>query len=621
MPAMAAAGAGGSGGDVRHGGSGKSGSGMGNSSGSGSSGSIGNPGSGYGGDVSPGSPGGSGSSGGTGGPGRMGMGGPGRMGMGPRPKVGKLTLKTAGRLLRAITDKYRLHLIAVFACIIISAIASVAGSSFIETLIDDYITPMLGVASPDYSGLLRAMLYMGLVYAAGIAATLIYNRVMVVISQGTLKKIRDGMFSHMQELPIKYFDTHSFGDVMSRYTNDADSLRQMISMSIPQAFSSLITVAAVIVAMVAISLPLTLLVFVCVAGMLAVTKAVGGRSATFFVAQQKSLGGVNGYIEEMINGQKVVKVFCHEERAKAEFDERNDELARQAASANRLANILMPIMGNLGNLQYVLIAVVGGLMAISGFGGVTLGAIAAFLSLSRSFSMPISQISMQVNAVIMALAGAERIFALMDEPAEEDSGYVTLVNAKYSGEGAGGAGGVASGNGGVGGEGESAGGVGGAVGVNGVGSGAGGANGNGGGELVESPGHTGIWAWRHPHGDGSLTYSEVRGNVELFDVDFGYEEGELVLRNVSLYAKPGQKIAFVGATGAGKTTITNLINRFYDIADGKIRIDGININKIKKSDLRRSLGVVLQETNLFTGTIMENIRYGKLDATDEEVEA
>ncbi|MDR1062183.1 MAG: ABC transporter ATP-binding protein/permease, partial [Clostridiales bacterium] len=494
--------------------------------------------------------------------------------MGPRPKMGKLTAQTAKRLLRAIADRHGPHLVAVFACIAVSAIAGAIGSGFIETLIDDYITPMLAAnGTPDFSGLLRAILAMGAIYAAGIAATLAYNRVMVVISQGVLKKIRDDMFAHMQELPIKYFDTHAFGDVMSRYTNDTDTLRQMISTSIPQAFSSLITIASVTVAMIVINFPLTLLVFACVFGMLAVTKAVGSRSATFFVAQQKSLGDVNGYIEEMINGQKVVKVFCHEERAKADFDALNDELARQAASANRLANILMPIMGNLGNLQYVLIAVAGGLMAISGVGGVTLGAIAAFLSLSRSFSMPISQISMQLNAVIMALAGAERIFALMDEKAEEDGGYVTLVNARR-GEG---------------------------------------------GELAEAPGHTGIWAWRHPHGDGSLTYAEVKGLVELLDVDFGYEEGKLVLRNVSLYAKPGQKIAFVGATGAGKTTITNLINRFYDIADGKIRFDGININKIKKSDLRRSLGVVLQETNLFSGTIMENIRYGKLDATDEDV--
>jgi ATP-binding cassette subfamily B protein len=516
---------------------------------------------------------GMGGPGGMGGPRPGGMGGPGRMAMGPRPKMGKQTAQTAKRLLRAITGRYRPHLVAVFACIAVSAIAGAIGSSFIEALIDDYISPLLLASSPDFGGLLRAILTMGAVYAAGIAATLAYNRVMVVISQGVLKKIRDDMFAHMQRLPIKYFDTHAFGDVMSRYTNDTDTLRQMISMSIPQAFSSMITIASVTVAMIVINVPLTLIVLVCVLGMLAVTKAVGGRSATFFVAQQKSLGDVNGYIEEMINGQKVVKVFCHEERAKADFDAMNDELARQAASANRLANILMPIMGNLGNLQYVLIAVAGGLMAISGFGGVTLGAIAAFLSLSRSFSMPISQISMQLNAVIMALAGAERIFALMDEKPEEDGGYVTLVNARRGEDG----------------------------------------------ELSEAPGHTGIWAWRHPHGDGSLTYAEVKGLVELFDVDFGYEEGKLVLRNVSLYAKPGQKIAFVGATGAGKTTITNLINRFYDIADGKIRFDGININKIKKSDLRRSLGVVLQETNLFSGTIMENIRYGKLDASDDDV--
>ena len=409
----------------------------------------------------------------------------------------------------------------------------------------------------------------------GILASLIYNRTMAIISQGILKKIRDDMFAHMQTLPIKYFDTHTHGDIMSHYTNDTDTLRQMLAQSIPQMFSSLITIISVFFAMLFTSWQLTIFVLCFVFIMLQVTGRVAGKSGYYFIRQQKALGDVNGYIEEMINGQKVIKVFCHEEKAKEIFDQKNEELCKDASAANSFANILMPIMGNLGNLQYVLLATIGGTMALGGAGGMTVGTIASFLQLSRSFMNPISQISNQLNMVVMALAGAERIFKLMDEEPEVDEGYVTLVNAKYDENG----------------------------------------------ELTESKERTGLWAWKHPHGDGTLTYTKMRGEVRFYDVDFGYNEEKIVLHNISLYAEPGQKVAFVGSTGAGKTTITNLINRFYDLADGKIRYDDININKIKKADLRRSLGVVLQETNLFTGTIMENIRYGKLDATDEEVYA
>ena len=409
----------------------------------------------------------------------------------------------------------------------------------------------------------------------GILACLFYNRTMVSIAQGTLKRIRDEMFEHMQTLPIRYFDTHTHGDIMSHYTNDTDTLRQMLAQSIPQMFSSLITIISVFFAMLFTSWQLTIFVLCFVFIMLQVTGRVAGKSGYYFIRQQKALGDVNGYIEEMINGQKVIKVFCHEEKAKEIFDQKNEELCKDASAANSFANILMPIMGNLGNLQYVLLATIGGTMALGGAGGMTVGTIASFLQLSRSFMNPISQISNQLNMVVMALAGAERIFKLMDEEPEVDEGYVTLVNAKYDENG----------------------------------------------ELTESKERTGLWAWKHPHGDGTLTYTKMRGEVRFYDVDFGYNEEKIVLHNISLYAEPGQKVAFVGSTGAGKTTITNLINRFYDLADGKIRYDDININKIKKADLRRSLGVVLQETNLFTGTIMENIRYGKLDATDEEVYA
>ena len=483
--------------------------------------------------------------------------------------------KDVVKRLMSYIGHYKLRFAAVLICIVVNALAMVSCSLYLQILIDSYITPLLQAATPDFAPLFRSILIMGCIYAVGILACLFYNRTMVSIAQGTLKRIRDEMFEHMQTLPIRYFDTHTHGDIMSHYTNDTDTLRQMLAQSIPQMFSSLITIISVFFAMLFTSWQLTIFVLCFVFIMLQVTGRVAGKSGYYFIRQQKALGDVNGYIEEMINGQKVIKVFCHEEKAKEIFDQKNEELCKDASAANSFANILMPIMGNLGNLQYVLLATIGGTMALGGAGGMTVGTIASFLQLSRSFMNPISQISNQLNMVVMALAGAERIFKLMDEEPEVDEGYVTLVNAKYDENG----------------------------------------------ELTESKERTGLWAWKHPHGDGTLTYTKMRGEVRFYDVDFGYNEEKIVLHNISLYAEPGQKVAFVGSTGAGKTTITNLINRFYDLADGKIRYDDININKIKKADLRRSLGVVLQETNLFTGTIMENIRYGKLDATDEEVYA
>ena len=486
---------------------------------------------------------------------------------------GPVSWKATGRLLSYIIRDYKPQFIIVVICILASTLAGVAGSLFLQVLIDDYITPLLKAANPIFSGLLRAIAIMAGIYLVGVVTSLFYNRTMVTISQGILKKIRDEMFAHMQALPIKYFDTHTHGDVMSRYTNDTDALRMMISQSVPQVLAALITVISVFFAMLFLSPLLTLLVVIWAGLMLTIASKIGGNSATYFVAQQSSIGVVNGYIEEMIHGQKVVKVFCHEDEAKEGFDVRNEELCENSTQANKFANILMPIMGNMGHLLYVLVAIAGGALAIEGIGGLTLGAIASFLTLAQNFTRPISQISQQVNSIVMALAGAERIFNLMDEQSEQDDGYVTLVNAKREGD-----------------------------------------------ELVESVEMTGLWAWKHPHkADGTVTYTELAGDVRLFDVDFSYEPNKPVLKDISLYAKPGQKIAFVGATGAGKTTITNLINRFYDIEDGKIRYDGININKIKKDDLRRSLAMVLQDTNLFSGTVMENIRYGRLDATDDEV--
>ena len=493
-------------------------------------------------------------------------------GMGAKGK--KADKKTIVRLLSYMKE-YKLHLILVALGIIISAVTGVIGSTFIKTMIDTYIDPLLdgvknGIA-PDYTNMVLAIIRMACIYLIGLLCTFGYNRLMVTVAQGVQKKVRDGMFEHMQTLPIKYFDTHSHGDVMSCYTNDTDTLRQLISQSVPQLFSSAVTVISVFITMCITNIWMTLIVLLMTAGTMWIAKVIGGKSGKFFVQQQKSLGDVNGYIEEMMNGQKVVKVFCHEDVCRKEFDEKNDELCRNATKANVFANILMPIMGNLGHLQYVMLAIIGGAMVLGGAGGLTLGGVAAFLQLSRSFTQPISQVSSQMSSIIMALAGAERIFALMDEPSEKDEGYVTLVNVK-----------------------------------------------NENGALTETAERTGLWAWKHPHGDGTLTYTPLTGDVRLVDVDFGYTPDKTVLHDVSVYAEPGQKIAFVGATGAGKTTITNLINRFYDIADGKIRYDGININKIRKPDLRRSLGVVLQDVNLFTGTVMENIRYGRLGATDEE---
>ena len=492
-----------------------------------------------------------------------------------RPQVNPNTLK---RLLSYLSV-YKTRVILVVICILLSAIANVMSSLFIQRLIDDYISPLLLEANPVFDALFRAIVQMACIYVIGILASLIYNRTMAVISQGILKKIRDDMFAHMQTLPIRYFDTHTHGDVMSHYTNDTDALRQMLSQSLPQLLSSCVTIVAVFISMLYLSLWMTLFIIVFLFLILKVVKSIAGKSSVYFIKQQQNIGDVNGYIEEMINGQKVVKVFCHEDEAKAVFDQKNEALCDSMTTANTYANILMPIMGNMGNILYVLLALVGGSLAIAGVtnisltgaGVMTLGTIASFLTMSKSFINPIAQVSQQLNAVIMALAGATRIFELLDEEPEEDHGYVTLVNAKREN-----------------------------------------------GELVECKERTGLWAWKHPHSDGSLTYEELKGHVVMENVDFGYEENKLVLHDITLYAEPGQKVAFVGATGAGKTTITNLINRFYDIADGKIRYDGINITKIKKDDLRRSMGVVLQDVNLFTGTVMENIRYGKLDATDEE---
>ena len=502
------------------------------------------------------------------------MGPGGRMPRGDGRKA-KNVGKTLKRILSYVGKEYKFHIIVVFICIIIGSLAGVAGSLFIQRLIDDYITPMLlSTGVPDYTPLIGAISIMAVIYLAGALANWSYNFIMVSVSQGVMKKIRDELFTHMQKLPIKYFDTHAHGDLMSHYTNDTDTLRQMISQSIPQMFSSIITITSVFCAMVYTSIPLTVMILIFVFIMMQVAKKVGGNSAKYFIKQQKSLGKINGYIEEMINGIKVVKVFGYEDDSKKNFDELNEQLCDDATKANRFANILMPILANIGNLQYVMVAFVGGVLALSGASMISVGQIATFMLLSKNFSMPVSQVSQQLNSIAMALAGAERIFNLMDEDTEFDEGYVTLVNAEY---------------------------------VN--------------GEIKETAKRTGVWAWKHPHNDGTVTYTKLEGKVTLDDVDFGYTDEKMVLHNISLYAKPGQKIAFVGATGAGKTTITNLINRFYDIADGKIRYDDININKIKKTDLRRSLGIVLQDVSLFTGTIMENIRYGKLDATDDEVYA
>ena len=484
--------------------------------------------------------------------------------------------KIFGRLMKLIGKHYTPHLIAVVICIFISVLANVQGTLFTKTLVDDYITPMIGSADPDFGPLLSAILRVACFYAIGIAASFAYNRIMIYVTQGTLRNVRNEMFEHMEKLPIRYFDTHAHGDIMSIYTNDIDTLRQMISQSMPQLLNSSITIVSVLVSMIMLNLPLTAITLVMTAIMLAATTKLAGLSGKNFVAQQKNLGAVNGFIEEMMEGQKGVKVFCHEEQNIEDFRKLNDELCASAYKANAYVNVLGPINAQLGNVSYVICAIAGGALALTGSKSLTVGTLISFLTFNKSFNMPINQVSQQFNAIVMALAGAERIFELLDEEVEVDEGYVTLVNAKRRPDGT----------------------------------------------LEEVPERTGIWAWKHPHNaDGTVEYKELLGDVVFEDVDFGYVPEKIVLHDVNLYAQPGQKIAFVGSTGAGKTTITNLINRFYDIQDGKIRYDGINIRKIKKDDLRRSLGIVLQDTHLFTGTVAENIRFGKLNATDEEVAA
>ncbi len=493
---------------------------------------------------------------------------------GPKPKI-KNPGKLFARLMGFIFKKYLPACIIVVICIFVSVLANVQGTMFTKNLIDDYIVPLLKTGSPDYGPLLAAMGKVAVLYGIGVISTFAYSKIMIYVSQGTIKNLRVELFSHMQDLPIRYFDSHAHGDIMSIYTNDIDTLRQLISQSLPQILNSAITVVSVFVSMVILNIPLTVLTIVMVIVTTVVTKKFAGFSSRYFLAQQRDLGKVNGFIEEMLNGQKVVKVFTHEQENIEAFDRINDELFESAYNANMYSNMLGPVNAQIGNLSYVLCALAGGVMALSGFGGLTLGKLASFLTFNKSFNMPISQVSQQFNSIIMALAGCDRIFSLLDEAPETDEGYVTLVNAKEEN-----------------------------------------------GKLTETPERTGLWAWKHTHqADGSVDYKKLEGDVVFDDVDFGYVPEKIVLHDVDLFATPGQKIAFVGTTGAGKTTITNLINRFYDIADGKIRYDGININKIKKADLRHSLGIVLQDTHLFTATVMENIRYGKLDATDDEVYA
>ena len=489
-----------------------------------------------------------------------------------RPK-GQNPSKTLKRLMGVILKNYTPHCIVVLLCIFGSAFVSVKGTLFMQTLIDDYILPLMSQSNPDFRPLGMAIMKLALFFIAGALMTYTYNRIMVNVSQGTMKKIRIDVFTHMESLPIKYFDTHAHGDIMSIYTNDIDTLRQMISQSIPQLVNSAATIVSVFISMIILNIPLTILTLIMVAIMVFTTGKVAGKAGSYFMKQQKSIGELNGFIEEMMEGQKVVKVFCHEEESIKDFNKLNEQLFDSANNANAFANILMPINVNLGNLSYVACAILGSILAISGVTSLTLGALASFLQLNKSFSHPISQVSQQLNSIIMALAGAERVFSLLDEKPEVDNGYVTLVNAIEDEEG----------------------------------------------NVKECEEHTGTWAWKHPHSDGTVTLTKLLGDVTFNDVDFGYNEEKTILHNIKLYAEPGQKVAFVGSTGAGKTTITNLINRFYDIQDGKIKYDGININKIKKADLRRSLGIVLQDTHLFTGTVADNIRYGNLNATDEEV--
>ena len=491
-----------------------------------------------------------------------------------KPKVTRGTIETAKRLLGYVTSTYKVQFILVLICILISSVASISVSLSLRFLLDDFIIPLIGKKNPDYSELYMALTVLACIFMAGVLASFLYTRLMVVIGQGVLKRVRDEMFEHMQKLPIRYFDQNTNGSIMSLYTNDTDTLRQMINQSIPQVLMSAFTIVVTFIAMVALSPILTLLAVLVIGVMIVVAKFIGGNSGKYFIRQQLDLANITGFVEERMNGQRVVKVFNHERKSEQEFDVLNEKLYESAANAHTVASIMGPVIGNIGNLQFVLTAVLGGFLSVMGIGNITLGVMASYLQFTKSFTQPFMQVAQQFNAIVMALAGAERIFALMDEEPEKDEGYVTLVNARRDENG----------------------------------------------EIVECRERTGMWAWKHPHqADGTVTYTELKGDVRFYDMSFGYEPDHMVLHDLTLYAKPGQKLAFVGSTGAGKTTITNLINRFYDVQDGKIRYDGININKIKKADLRHSLGIVLQDTHLFTGTIMENIRYGKLDATDEEV--
>lgn len=490
-----------------------------------------------------------------------------------KEKKNKNSIGSLKRLLCYMIGNYKILFILVVVCIIISAAANQRGMVFIQALVDNYIIPMLGIDAPDFSILASALFQLAVIYAVGIIASYTYNRIMVNVSQGTMKKMRIDLFSKMESLPIKYFDTHAHGDIMSVYTNDVDTLRQLLSQSVPQVINSAVSLIAALISMLVLNIPLTIITLLMSGIMLFATSRISGMSGKYFGKQQKDLGAVDGFIEEMLDGQKVVKIFCHEEQVKKDFRKLNDALQDSADKANRYANILMPINSNIGNLSYVFCAVIGTILALNGMGSVTIGTIIAFVGLNKSFTQPITQISQQLNSIVMGMAGAERVFEIIDEKSEEDCGYVEFVNAKEHMDGS----------------------------------------------IEETEERTGIWAWKHPHkAEGTITYTKMEGSIVFDDVDFGYDESKIVLHNVKLYAEPGQKIAFVGSTGAGKTTITNLINRFYDIQDGKIRYDGININKIKKSALRKSLGIVLQDTHLFTGTVMDNIRYGKLSANDEE---
>lgn len=488
--------------------------------------------------------------------------------------VSKNTAKTAKRLLKYVTGMYKVQFVIVFVCILLSSVASISVSLSLKFLLDDFIIPLIGQKQPNFAELYQAMAVLECIFLVGVVSTFVYTRMMVTIGQGVLKQVRDDMFEHMQTLPIRYFDQNTNGSIMSLYTNDTDTLRQMINQSIPQALMSFFTIIVTFISMLILSPLLTVLAVVMIGVLLLVTKKIGGNSGKFFVRQQIALADVTGYVEERMNGQRVVKVFNHENKSKEEFDKLNEQLFESAANANAFANMMGPVIGNIGNLQFVLTAVLGGFLSVQGVGGITLGVMASYLQFTKSFTQPFMQVAQQFNSIVMALAGAERIFNLIDEEPEMDEGYVELVNAKKDAQG----------------------------------------------NIVECKERTGMWAWKHPHeADGTVTYTELKGDVRFEDVTFGYNSDKVILQDISLFAKPGQKLAFVGSTGAGKTTITNLINRFYDIQGGKIRYDGINITKIKKDDLRRSLGIVLQDTHLFTGTIMENIRYGKLDATDEEV--